>query len=323
MKKIPPPLIILLLALGLGVAAAAAVFIGPTHSMGANILLRIRLPRVFLGMLVGFALALAGALFQGLLKNPLADPYVLGTSSGAALGALVAFELRALFPQWVGYSTFSFYILVFGAAFLATNASYLIARTESQVQIVSLLLSGVMVNSFCGALLMLFFSLQNRDSFSIFFFFLGSLIEGNWGLILTSSAIVAAGFVAALFLARRLDIVSLGEEKAAHLGVDVGRLKLAVFALGSLIVSAAVAVSGTIGFVGLVAPHVTRLLIGPKHKYLLPASGLVGAMMMVVTDAAARTVASPIEIPVGVICAMLGAPFFLWLLRRKKKENYF
>lgn len=305
------------------VVASGAVFIGPTHTLDRLILWRIRVPRVLLGGLVGFALATAGALFQGLLKNPLADPYILGTSSGASLGVVLAFSLRSRFPELFGFSTLPFYGLVFLFGFLATNASYFIARTEKQVQIVSLLLSGVMVNAFCGALLMLFFSLQNRDSFSVFFFLLGSLVEGNWSLILTSGIIVAAAFAASLLFVRDLNIVSLGEEKAVHLGVEVEKLKLAIFGLGSLIVSAAVAVSGTIGFVGLVAPHVTRLLIGPNHKHLVPASALSGAILMIATDAVARTAASPIEIPVGVITAMIGAPFFLWLLRRKRRERYF
>jgi iron complex transport system permease protein len=316
-----PVLGLVTLVLVLLAVVGAAVFIGPTRTLDPDILWHIRLPRVLLGALVGFGLATAGALFQGLLKNPLADPYILGTSSGASLGVIAAFTLRSKFPAVFGYSSLPFYVLVFVFSFLATNASYLLARTQKQVQIVNLLLSGVMVNAFCGSLLMLFFSLQNEDTFSVFFFLLGSLMEGNWNLILTSAVIVGVSFIASLAFARDLNIISLGEEKAVHLGVEVGRLKLVVFALCALIVSASVAVSGTIGFVGLVAPHVTRLLIGPNHKYLIPASALGGAILMVVADAAARTVAAPIEIPVGVITAMVGAPFFLWLLRRKHKET--
>ncbi len=197
------------------------------------------------------------------------------------------------------------------------------ARSDRQVSIVNLLLSGVIVSTFCGALILLFFTLQSENAFSLFFFFMGSLIEGNPELIWISAGIILSGCAGSYFLARNLNLLSLGEEKARHLGLEVESFKLLTFALASLVVSAAVAVSGTIGFVGLLVPHMARLLVGPDHKILLPASALGGSILLVLADDIARTAASPIEIPVGIIMSLIGAPFFLWLLRRKGKSSYF
>lgn len=302
---------------------AGSVYIGPTPSRAPEILYKIRLPRVLLGALVGLALAASGAILQGLLRNPLADPYILGTSSGAALGALAAFSLRAALPEWFYFSTVLFYGLIFLGAFLATLASYLISRSDGQVPIVNLLLSGVIVSTLCGAFIFLFFTLQHQNSFSLFFFLMGNLVEGNWTLIAISGSIIVAGSLGSLAFARSLDILSLGEEKAQHLGIDVEKLKWILFALTSLIVSASVAISGPIGFVGLIVPHITRLWVGPGHKNLILTSALTGAILLVAADDVARTVANPIEIPVGIIMCLVGAPFFLWLLRRKKKSRVF
>jgi iron complex transport system permease protein len=274
-------------------------------------------------MIVGAALAASGVLFQGLLRNPLADPYILGTSGGAALGMLAAYFLSRLLPHHAVFSTFSYYFCIFLGAFGATVSSYLIARTERSVTVVNLLLAGVIVSTFCGALVFLFFSLQNTESFSMFFFLMGSLMEGGWSRIAVSAALILAGLLLGLLFTQDLNILSLGEEKARSLGIEVERLKFLLFGIASLLVAAAVAVSGPIGFVGLVVPHVARLVVGPNNRVLLPTSVLLGATLLVLTDMLARTVASPIEIPVGVLTAMLGTPFFLWLLRRKRRERYF
>ncbi len=197
------------------------------------------------------------------------------------------------------------------------------ARQERQVSIVNLLLSGVIVSTLCGALIFLYFTLQTQNSFSIFFFWMGSLSETNWNLIGISGSIIVAGTVIACAFGNKLNILSLGEEKAHHLGISVEKLKILLFALTSLLVSAAVAISGCIGFVGLVVPHITRMIVGPNHKTLIPCSAILGGVVLVCADNLARTVADPIEIPVGIIMSVIGAPFFLWLLKRKRKERYF
>ena len=278
---------------------------------------------MILGALVGFSLSAVGAVFQSLLRNPLADPYVLGTSSGASVGMLVGMELRMLLPGHVVFSTFAFYITVFLGAFGATTASYIIARTNKQVPIVNLILSGAIVTTLCSALVTLFFTLKHHDSFSVFFLLMGSLAEGSWNFIAISGAIVGAGAWACWLYARQLDIISLGEEKAASLGINVERVKLILFAVGSLMVSAAVAAAGTIGFVGLIVPHMARFILGPRNRLLIPCSALMGSILLIVADTLARTIAQPIEIPVGIIMCIVGAPFFLWLLKTRQKSKYF
>jgi iron complex transport system permease protein len=238
----------------------------------------------------------------------------LGTSGGAALGLLVG--------QWIG-GVFFYYGMIFLGALCATLSSYLLARTERSVSIVNLLLSGMMVSAFCGALIFLFFTLQSHSTFSTIFFLMGSLMEGDWLLISISSTIIFLGMAMAFCLAPKLNIFSLGEEKVQTLGISVELFKFTVFILASLMVSAAVALAGPIGFVGLMVPHITRLIIGPNHRVLIPGAALIGGILLLMADALARTIAAPLEIPVGVITAMMGAPFFLWLLRKKRKEKYF
>lgn len=305
------------------IVGTLSVFVGPSKSLETSILLEIRLPRVLLGILVGMGLATAGVMLQGLLRNPLADPYVIGTSSGATLGALVATQLRQIFPNWVAFSTFTFYIIIFLFAFLATMSAYFLARSQKQVSIINLLLCGMIVSTFCGALILLFFVLQHKESFSVFLFLMGNLSEGHWPLIITSGVIIIVGIMLSLLFSRHLNILSLGEEKAQHLGIEVEKFKFLIFALVSLIVSAAVAISGAIGFVGLIVPHMTRFLTGPDHKILIPASALSGGILLILADDIARTAVQPIEIPVGVIMSMVGAPFFLWLLRKKRQSKYY
>ncbi len=312
-----------LLILALIAVAWMSVYIGPTNSLDPVILREIRLPRVAIGILVGLSLATAGTTLQGLLRNPLADPYVIGTSSGASVGALIAFQVRHFFPEFAAFSTGIFYFIIFACAFLATMSAYYIARSEKQVSIINLLLSGVIVSTFCGALIFLFFTLQHEESFSVFIFLMGNMTEGNWTLIGTSAGIILVCLIFSILSAKNLNIISLGEEKARHLGVDVEKFKLCLFALNSLMVAAAVAISGTIGFVGLVVPHITRLIVGPNHKVLIPCSALAGAILVLLADDVARVIAKPIEIPVGIIMSMVGAPFFLWLLKKRQKTKYF
>ncbi len=324
MTRYKNPAVLLPAALILLAAVAyLSVYVGPIRTPDSDILWKVRLPRVVLGVLVGMALSTSGAVMQGLLRNPLADPYILGTSGGASVGAVIAFQVRELLPGNAFLSTLVFYGFIFAGSFLATWAAYLLARTDKQVSIVNLLLSGVIVSTLCGALIFLYFTLQTQNSFSIFFFWMGSLSESNWHLISVSAAIIVSGTLAAVAFGGKLNIMSLGEQKAHHLGISVEKLKIALFVLTSLLVSAAVAISGCIGFVGLVVPHVARLIVGPNHKVLIPCSAILGGVVLVCADNLARTVANPIEIPVGIIMSVIGAPFFLWLLKRKRKERYF
>lgn len=298
----------------LAAVSLAAVFIGPVFNPDTEVLLRLRLPRVVMAVIVGAGLSAAGAVLQGILRNPLADPYILGTSSGAGVGVIASLIL--------GLETSSplFYLLVITGAGGATFLSYSLARVEKRVPLTNLLLSGIIVSTFLGALILLFLSLLHRESFSILFFLMGSITEGSRTLTIASALLVSAGCAVSLLFARQLDILSLGEEKAIHLGVDAEKLKVILFSSCALMVGAAVAISGTIGFVGLIVPHILRLIVGPGHKKLIPASLLGGSIFLVSMDAVARTAAAPAEIPVGVITALTGAPFFIWLLRKKKKE---
>ena len=302
----------------MGLVALLCLFLGPTHSLDSFILTEVRLPRVILGMLVGISLAVVGTMFQSLLRNPLADPYVLGTSSGASLGALLGLHLKNYFPQG---GLFLFYLCIFCGAFGATLLSYAIARSKKQVPITNLVLAGVIVSTLCGAVIMLIFSLQQHDSFSIFFFLMGSLQEASWKTIAISSLVSAFSIALSYCYSKDLDILSLGEEKAFSLGINVEKLKYILFGLGSLMVSATVALAGSIGFVGLVVPHIARLMVGPRNKILIVVSAFLGTIILMLADALARTVFRPIEIPVGIIMALLGAPFFLWLLKRKGKVD--
>jgi iron complex transport system permease protein len=281
------------------------------------ILLQLRLPRVAGAAIVGAALAGAGTLFQGLLRNPLADPFLLGTSAGAALGATVAFVVPALFiGSWLGFSLVA--VCAFIGALLSAALVYAIATRRGQTPVITLLLAGVAVSAILTAGQTLLLALHERAGFQLlgFYYWLaGSIDVQTWAQIGVLLPLVLAGLAAALLVAPTLDAFALGEEMAAHLGLPVERVKLAVAGLAALLVAAAVSISGLVGFVGLVAPHICRIALGPRHRLLIPAAALVGAIFVVLADLAARTLAAPSELPLGVITALAGGPFFLYLLR--------
>ncbi len=288
-----------------------------------TILFQIRLPRVIGGALVGAALATAGVLFQGLLRNPMADPYIIGTSSGAALGATIAMIL----PVNIAILSSS---LVPLAAFVGALATvilvYNLARVGGKTPIISMLLAGFVVSALLAAVVAFMMSISDRLGLnirSVFSFLMGHISVTNWGQLAVISPLVIGGIIGAHFFALHLNAFSLGEEGAAYLGVEVERDKMLILALGSLLTAAAVSISGLIGFVGLVMPHAVRLSLGPDHRLLLPASALAGAAFVVIADLLARTLLAPGEIPVGVITAIVGAPFFLYLLRRSRREYAF
>jgi len=296
-------------------AAAAALFFGAVKNAGPDIIWGLRLPRILAAAVVGAGLGFSGAVFQGLLKNPLSDPYILGTSAGAMAGAVLCSALG------IGRAEPLFYVVVFTGAFLATFLTYSLAKIKNHPSVAHLVLAGVAVSTFLTALIMLFMTLYREHSLSLVYFLLGGFFPADNSLLAVSGVIVAGAVGAGAMLWRYLDIFSLGEEKASYLGADPDMIRLAFFALASLATAAAVALSGTVGFVGLIVPHILRLVFGASHRRLLVSSALGGALFLILADAAARTVAAPIEIPVGVITAVFGAPFFIWLLRRTAGEG--
>jgi iron complex transport system permease protein len=277
-----------------------------------TIVVELRLPRVLTAMLVGCALAVAGATFQGLLRNPLADPYVLGTASGAALGAAIA----VLIPVRFVILEFG---LIQGLAFLGALVSiyavYKLSRIGGLSPLTSLLLTGYAVGSLLAAGLAMAMYLSGAALRQIFTYLLGSFDAATWPRFLATLPIIMIASVAIMLRARSLNGLLLGEQAAAHLGVDVRRERRILLALASLVTAAAVAISGLIGFVGLVVPHVVRLLVGPSARLVLPLSAIGGAALLAYADIVARLLGG---VPVGVVTAVLGAPFFLLILRRAR-----
>lgn len=275
-----------------------------------TIVLELRLPRVITALIVGTGLAVAGTTFQGLLRNPLADPYVLGTASGAALGAAIG----VLIPVQVAILGFGLVnLLAFGGALLAVAAVYRLSGGAGVGSMTSVLLTGYAVGSLLAAGLAMAMYLAGSNIRQIFFYLLGSFAQASWPQLLIGLPVIAVGSMLIMLRARSLNALLLGDETAAHLGLDVKRERMILLALGSLVTAAAVALAGLIGFVGLVVPHVVRLVVGPNARLVLPLSALFGASFLILADLAARI---PGELPVGVITAVVGAPVFVVLLRR-------
>jgi len=292
-----------------------AVFGGADGNVAAVILFRIRLPRALMAVVVGGALAAAGTVLQALLRNPLAEPHLLGVSGGAAFGGVLALIVA-------GASGVLPAILVPVGAFAGALATMLIVyrlgTVHGRLQPYTFLLAGVVCNAFTGALIMALNAVADFfQAHGILFWLMGSLQTQSYGLVAASAVYLVVGVVWLLRHAREFNVLSLGDESAAQLGVAVGRTRRVAFAVSSLLVGAAVSVSGMIGFVGLIVPHVTRLLIGADYRLLLPASVLIGGTFLVLADTVARSAFGATEIPVGVVTALCGGPFFIYLLRRE------
>jgi iron complex transport system permease protein len=286
----------------------------------ALIILQVRMPVVIGAGLVGAALGVAGVLFQGVLRNPLADPYLLGTSSGAALGAAIAFVLP--FDSAIGPFFTLTPLLAFVGALVTVLLVYLLARADGHTPVVTLLLAGVVINAVMVAFQTLLLTLSPKASFGIqalFNWLSGGIAVTSWQPVIIVGIIILCGIALALCFPGVLDAFALGEEGAAHLGLHVEWYKLFFIALASLITAAAVSISGLIGFVGLVVPHAARLLLGPRHRLLVPASALAGAIFLILADLLARVIIAPAVLPVGIFTALVGAPFFLFLLRHNKR----
>ncbi|HEY1175816.1 MAG TPA: iron ABC transporter permease [Phytomonospora sp.] len=282
-----------------------------------SVLWDIRFPRVVLAVLVGASLGCAGALMQGVFGNPLADPGVIGVSSGAAVGAVGAIALGlTFFGNW----TVAFCGFVTGL--LTVAAVYVLSRGGGRVEVVTLILTGIAVNAFAGAAIgLLMYTADNGALTGITFWQLGSLSQATWPKVLAVLPCALIGLLVAPRYARRLDLLALGERPARHLGVDVERLRIVLILVVALLTAAAVAVAGVVGFVGLVVPHLLRMAAGPGHRFLLPGSALGGALVLVAADLVARTAAAPAELPLGVLTARLGSPFFFWLLRATRRKQ--
>lgn len=276
------------------------------------IVMDLRLPRVLTSMLVGMALAVSGVTFQGLLRNPLADPYVLGTASGAALGAAIA-VLIPVRSVVLGFGLLNGFAFV--GALLAVTVVYRFARLSGLAPLTGLLLTGYAIGSLLAAGLAMAMYLSGAGLRQIFGYLLGGFTSASWEHFAGALPIVLVGSGLIMLRARTLNGLLLGEETAAHLGIDVRRERRILLSLASLVTAAAVAISGLIGFIGLVVPHVVRLLVGPSARLVLPLSALGGAALLAYADLAARLMG---DIPVGVVTALIGAPFFIVVLRRSR-----
>jgi iron complex transport system permease protein len=284
----------------------------PGQNTDYDILIRVRVPRVILAALVGAALAASGVALQAILRNPLAEPYILGISSGAGLGVLVAVLCGANWQLWAGSP-------VAGLAFLFALGTvwlvWLIGRFAGGSQMTGLLLAGVVINTFFSALIMLLTSLIDSQQLrSVIFWLMGNIVEKDFPTLRLSAIFIIAGIVGLFTLCQKLNVLTFGAQEAQSLGVKHRAVTLATFGLASFITAVAVGLSGLVGFVGLVVPHAVRLVFGPDHRQLLPISAIVGAAFVVVCDTVARIIIAPAQLPVGVLTAIIGGPVFLLLL---------
>lgn len=281
------------------------------------ILFQIRLPRIVLAILVGAALAIAGAVYQAIFKNHLADPYIIGVSAGAGLGATIGIVLN------IGQHSLGIYaipVLAFVGGLLTIILVYQIARVGTRVPVTSLLLAGLAVSSTLAALMSLIMVLGGKDLHTVVFWLMGGLSTANWDQVKMALPLILIGLPIPFFFTRELNVMLLGEERAQHLGVEIEQVKKILLTAASMVTAAAVAVSGLVGFIGLMVPHLVRLVIGPEHRWLLPISLLCGAILLLVADTLARSILNPVEIPVGIVTAILGGPFFLFLLYKKRRS---
>jgi iron complex transport system permease protein len=288
----------------------------PSDPVVESTLWIVRFPRIAMAIVVGAALATAGAVMQAVFGNPLAEPGVVGVSAGAALGAATAIVLGL-----AAYGDGVVALLAFAGGLLATLLVYLVSRANGRTEVVTLLLTGIAVNAFAGAgLAFVLFSASSANREQIIFWQLGSLGGSLWREVLVVAVVAIPGLVVAALLGRRYDVLALGERNARHLGVDVERLRLISVVVVALLTGVAVAFVGIIAFVGLVVPHLVRMLLGPAHRALLVTSALAGAVLMVLADLLARTLIPGAELPIGLLTSLVGGPFFFFLLWRQRRR---
>ncbi len=307
-------MIILSLVVGAGTSIAGsfrALLYGET---GTLIVFGIRLPRIVLCIIAGSTLAICGAALQGLFKNPLCDPHILGVSSGAGLGAAIAIALGL---GHIGFTLAPITLMAFVFGGISVLLVIMLARIRGRVSNISLLLAGIAVSAFMSAGILLVMRLNQDHMENIIFWTMGSLNSTGWGHVLWSFPFALVSIIGILCYTRELDMLSQGEESALHGGVNVAKTRTMLLIFTTLGTASVVSVTGVIGFVGLMMPHVVRMIFGPSHRSLLPLSALLGALFLLVMDTLARTIAMPQEIPVGILTALCGAPFFLYILRRR------
>jgi iron complex transport system permease protein len=288
-----------------------------SSSIEEVLVLQVRLPRVLVAAFVGIALAVAGVVLQGLFRNPMASPYLLGISAGAGLGASLAIAFG------IGLSFFgmlySIPLMAFVFALSTVLLVYSIARTGQGVQMLTLLLIGVAVNSLLLAIMMIIRVVSGEATHIIVAWMYGSFAACKWNYVAIILPFTIIGVAVIYVFVKDLNLMLLGETEARHLGVDTERLKKIMLTSATLITAVAVSISGIIGFIGLIVPHVARILVGPDHRILIPTSALAGAIVLILCDTIARTIVRPAELPVGIFTALLGCPFFIYLLRKKKR----
>ncbi len=286
-------------------------------SLQERVLHAIRLPRVVLGALVGSALAVSGAAMQGLFRNPLADPGLLGISSGASLAATASIVIG-----FHALGNFSLPIAAFFGSLITTTLIYMLAQDRGRVNVTTMLLAGIAINALCGAITGLFVYMASDDELrTITFWQMGSLGSATWRMVGAAAPFLLACSLIMPFMANALNALLLGEQNARHLGIPVDAVKWLIIIVVAFGVGAGVAVSGMIGFVGLVVPHLIRLWLGPNHRALIPAAALLGAILLINADLIARTIVTPAELPIGIVTALVGAPFFLYLLLQGRKTG--
>lgn len=298
------------------------VLAGPGSSPGENIdyeiLICIRLPRVLLAALVGAALACSGVVLQAILRNPLADPYILGISSGAGLGVMTA-AISGISWSFLGGSPIGFF--AFAGAMVTVWLVWYIGHLTGKSQVTSLLLAGVVVNAFFSAIIMFLTSIAKSEQVvSTIFWLMGNITGKNLSVLFVSAGCILTGIIVLFTISHRLNVLALGQAEAKGLGVDVARTRIIAFAFAALITAISVSLSGLIGFVGLIIPHGVRLAFGPDHRQLLPLSAIIGAAFLIIADTIARIIVAPAQLPVGVITAIAGGPFFLILLARYSRK---
>ena len=289
----------------------------PTDPIVESTLWVVRFPRIVMALVVGAALAVAGAVMQAIFGNPLAEPGVVGVSSGAALGAATAIAVGASVVGVAGVA-----VAAFLGGLVATLLVYVVSRAGGRTEVVTLLLTGIAVNAIAQAgIAFVLFVADSASREQIVFWQLGSLGGSLWSQVLVVTVVTVPGVVLALALARRYDLLALGERNARHLGVDVERLRLVSIVLVALLTGAAVAFAGIIAFVGLVIPHLIRMIIGPAHRGLVLASAVGGGALLVIADLMTRTLVAGAELPIGMLTSLVGGPFFFWLLYRQRRRS--
>jgi iron complex transport system permease protein len=313
--EISPLHVVAILLQGVGIDTGVDV-----EPFQAAALFSVRLPRIVLALMSGAILGIAGASLQALFRNPLADPTLVGVADGAACGA-VAWIVFGGMGLAAGLGAWGLILVAFVGGLIATAGVLVIARGEGRIDVATLLLAGLAMKAFAGAVLgYLIFLADDLQMRSLTFWLLGSLGGATWSSILPAALLMGLSVAMLAPLARPFDALALGEAEAAHLGVPVERVKRIAIAAVALGVGAGTALTGIIGFVGLVAPHIVRLIGGPDHRFVLPASALLGALLIVGADTLSRTLVAPAELPIGVVTSALGAPFFFWLLRSRTRQ---